>query len=288
MPEYKACSVWISIDDAVANEYATRTLEETNKVECWVASDVGKAFRIHFKSTQVNGRSPISLAAKVFLDGVFVGMRFLDGFLSTIHVSATEVRDIVFSPLTLTDNDEHRDNPVNGSYGEICVEIWEVVDSGTTTAPPIPIMPSQVVHETSKKAGVHCVGLGQPRRSQAICRLVEMQRRVTMFTFYYKPLAVLQAHEIAPRPPPRSPSPLRDPSPPRCSPPLDDEGASNDEYNRLQAQVQELQARMDAISKGKRPAPNAEAGPSAKRVKREPNVVPVSLRGEVIDLTMDD
>ncbi|KAJ8517222.1 hypothetical protein ONZ45_g5558 [Pleurotus djamor] len=193
---------------------------------------------------------------------------------------------MVFSLLNLTDDDDQRDNSTNASYGEIRVEIWEVTASGQTTTPKIPLMASPTVHEAAKKAGVHCVGLGgQLKKAPTSCYLVKYTKLLTTFTFYYKPLDVLQAHEIAPRPPPKSPSPATSPS--RCSPPLEAD-ESHEEFQRLQTQMQEIQARMNAISKGKRPAIKTEDGPSAKRIKREPIVVPNLLPGEVIDLTLDD
>ncbi|KAL0058301.1 hypothetical protein AAF712_015035 [Marasmius tenuissimus] len=113
---------------------------------------------------------------------------------------------------------------------------------------------------------------------------------VAIFQFRYRPLAILQAQDIAPRPPPQpaSPSPPHD-SPPRvpqkrtrCKVELDSDGepiaGSDDEdeedHNNAK-RIADLERQLEALRQPK------NKGNSRKKIKREPIV------GLTIDLTKD-
>ncbi|KAJ8474366.1 hypothetical protein ONZ45_g15973 [Pleurotus djamor] len=301
MPQRNGFSAWISVEDTVAAEYGTRISEEEDKAECWIASEEGKHFQVHFQAVEplpARFKLPERRAmAGLFLDGVSVDSLWCDqppsGCFESICVSSTERSKLVFSALKLTDEESFIDVSPNAAYGTIQLEIWEVEPLGQTARSFVSAMPNQIVHETAKKAGVHCIGLDQPSSSEmpeyAYRRQLRLINNLATFSFSYQPLAVLQANEIAPRHPTPGPATSDPIAPPPSFPKAlnlsdDDNESAVNEFNSIQDQMKQLQARLDTLSnrlagknrKRKRPTVKQEAlddpGPSTqtpKRIKQE-------------------
>ncbi|PFH48367.1 hypothetical protein AMATHDRAFT_5861 [Amanita thiersii Skay4041] len=214
MPAYGSFDVKITVDDAALPEYDLNINVNERIVSCWIPSETGKPFTVRWKNL-----SPVTdTVGLVYLDGKCTGSKSSEKGRrdkverSYIRISQDMVRPYTFSTLTLTDDDAHLDNPVN-DLGEI-----RLVLSRCVILPPYPITGSQsdaerhnwrdidrsgpVVHERSKKGLVHQAGFGDQysRPAHSISVLDRYEDLVT-FVFKYRPLDVLQAHGIVPKPP---------------------------------------------------------------------------------------
>ncbi|KAJ8474368.1 hypothetical protein ONZ45_g15978 [Pleurotus djamor] len=306
MPEHKGFSAWITVEGAPATEYAPRILEKENKAECWIASEVGKRFEIHLKPTNPKGKTKgriVHKSAKIYLDDIQISQ-----MRRQAQTSCRQRPSLIGLHL---DEEQYMDSLGNGqgsSYGTIRVEVWQVKPLGYNAPRRHNELPSRIVHESSKKAGVHCVGLSEQPENVPIprdLRRLTCKKKLATFSFFYQPLAVLQANEIAPRPPPRTPSPA--PDTPSDTLELAIDESKDDKFQSLQEERRQLQARMDAISAlltkpgSKRKYSNSEVKTEdsnepglstrpmtkVKKVKSEATDKPTIRLGEIIDLTLD-
>ncbi|KAJ8474361.1 hypothetical protein ONZ45_g15974 [Pleurotus djamor] len=317
MPECKGFSAWISIEGSVATEYSTRILKELDKAECWIASKEGKHFEIQFSALEAlpisSARLKRRVVARFFVDGVYVGSKWCcqppsTGTFDSIRISLAQRRKLIFSTLTLSDDERYKGVPPDAAYGTIWVEVWEVETTGSRAKRFIPIMPSQTVHETAKKVGGHCVGLGEAStrdtgRSVISPKYHRIKKLVT-FSFSYQPLDLLQAKGIAPRPTREiaTTNPITPPPSIPEAPAGDDDNESTDEECKfIHDQITQLKARLDALSDRRKnrkrnhtavkqddsnvPGPSKRATKKVKleNAKEAPKLQP----GEVIDLTID-
>ncbi|KAI0634208.1 hypothetical protein C8Q77DRAFT_1110450 [Trametes polyzona] len=283
--------------------------EDDTTMSCWIASEAGKRFSVHWGHES----DPVTLRVSLKLDGRNtsnrVHNRSHEGYTDGVSVAASQRRPFLFTPLTLTDDEDVATSGVNEDLGEIVIKIrlverWIQRQAERSYADVLEIGP---VHEKSKKAGVHAVGFGDPEpytaRSGKINVPVGLNPDpIVVFKFRYRPLALLQANGIAPAP--ENPERGRKRASDRHDP-LDDAGPSLAKRQRQDSQVAVVKDENDddddddadditflreqLVMLQKRLA-DAEASRGARvAVKREgsPIRVPMSAGGstEVIDLT---
>ncbi|KAG6908583.1 hypothetical protein DXG01_004069 [Tephrocybe rancida] len=120
-------------------------------------------------------------------------------------------RDFMFTSLGVTDDDAYLDT-VDQSYnfGTITLELWHLHVEGVVSKPlehqpGNQVLEGQVVHERSKKAGTHHVKYGEEYYSPS--PVVDVVSAHTIgagpyasFTFKYRPIEMLMAGGIVPRP----------------------------------------------------------------------------------------
>ncbi|KAK7031205.1 hypothetical protein VNI00_013621 [Paramarasmius palmivorus] len=290
-------SSWIKIDGAKAQVYDVDADLESNQISCWVASEAGKAYEVEFEDKC--HKDPV--IGTLYVDGNDCGgwiidqkkalnesaLRTFDGILT----SATTIAPFKFSTLDTTDEDLNTvDNP---NVGEIKVVIARGEITGESSARDKPAPKPGVFHETSKKGFHHQTSFGEAITipETYITDFEEIGEPVATFMFKYRPLAILQANGIAPKPvsvPTNEHGRKR-----RTSSTLDDEETKpividlDDDSAEEAERLQELQKQMDTIRAKQQNRKKGES--SRKKAKMEErDVKPEILKGVTIDLTLDD
>jgi len=318
MLESKGFYAWITIDGVELEVHKMKTSENGEDVSGWIASEVGKKFRMNWKDSAIvtRLRSNHVTSGRVKVDGIECGGTITHAgqskSRSTVFASATTQRPLVFAPLQCTEDDTI--GVTSGKdIGEISLSIWRVKLKGerrrkwkasTQLLPP----QEEKVHEQSKKAFAHRVGFGEEStKTEYLQGSVRLDKNpVVTFRFLYRPLDFLYAQGIINRP-----VPVKSESPTRAATNNPDLVESDTEEMRLlkeklalsqekiacqqeklalEQQKLELdqekllfyQEKLDAIQK-KRPLEASTSKVMVKRVKNESKAV--FLPGEVIDLT---
>ncbi|KAF5349808.1 hypothetical protein D9758_010206 [Tetrapyrgos nigripes] len=194
-------SAWVSVNGTPLTEYEAKA--EDSKISCWIPSEVGQRFTVHF-DTHGSG---VAVCGELDLDGQFVTSRVayplrittveLPGFTS----SPTTQKPFIFLKLETTDDDTLLDK--NADLGEIKLVIREVIversisfEEGKRDSEDYS---GGQVHERAKKAIAHRAGLGKEITS-GLNTFVQTRtiRTIVTFVFRYRPIGVLRANDIAP------------------------------------------------------------------------------------------
>ncbi|KAJ7661647.1 hypothetical protein B0H17DRAFT_1020300 [Mycena rosella] len=285
-------SAWVSIDGREAAEYAVETSDDQQTVTCWIASELGKKFSVHWKNTSYYHDT----SGHVKMDGKPCGGRIIRGH--TLPTTAekkgvtdgTMIQPFVFSSLELTDDDAFLGGgSSHPALGVIELNIYPALIPQRTVAPPLLKPLSEIkVHERAKKAVTQQITLATAERLGKPQLFVHGRRTgpdLVKFYFKYRPMDILQANGIAPLPPRNKRKMSVDPP---CALTTDEDPDAEDEKN-LRDKLKALEARH--LKKEKKPPVKREFEASAdidltqpsKRVKREEKRLFIS--GEVIDLT---
>ncbi|KAK7031159.1 hypothetical protein VNI00_013574 [Paramarasmius palmivorus] len=277
MVSFAEFSAWINIEGHKAQEYGVEVSEAEKTVTCWIPSEEGKAFEICWDDSSRFSAT----TGSVRVDGNLCGreIRLIDQTRCSrrrgIRVSSNMIRPFIFSRVKTTDddNDVTASSSNTAEVGEISVAIIRTrvltKSSGKPKTHHIPH--SQTFHEKSKKAIDHQTSFGEAVVSTTTkWKSQHYGSTVATFRFKYRPLAMLQANGIASPPSPTRKRPL-DVHPDDVIE-ISDGSGEEQELERLQARVEELEARRS------RKRIKAESGVK-KEVKREPII------GGFIDLT---
>ncbi|KAH9854612.1 hypothetical protein C2E23DRAFT_57464 [Lenzites betulinus] len=304
-------SVHIRCDDKELEMFDVK-LENEKTISCWIPSEEGKAFSVHWKDES----SAAIMMVWCYMDGrkVAAGAHKTTrtGKCSGVYKTAEQIAPFVFAPLVLTDDEAFANNNIiSAELGTIRVEMIRVQNFTSTQTPFYTRDVHEIgpIHERNKKAGVHTVALGPPKKAVVSYGHVPVgadDEPFAIFKFCYRPLALLQANGIAPPSAPPAKNKKRaadvnadpdangvgpsDPKRPRTDtdtntsahvkpePDDDDEDDGVDDMQFLEEQLAMMQRRVE----------QARAERQAKKnIKREvsPIHVPLASSQEVIDLT---
>ncbi|KAK1231538.1 hypothetical protein PQX77_005330 [Marasmius sp. AFHP31] len=297
MLQYNKLSAWITVDDKPLEEYDVEVDEGSNRVTCWIASEVGKPYKVHWRDDEF--RWPTS--GWVHVDGHGCGGKTIESKTAEqtmcmlgIRKDGTTCSPFTFSSVRTSDEDSFLSAPAAPDIGSIRITIEHVrILERNLAWKPQTIPVTRTYHEKTKKMVDHQTSFDQPAITTPSAMALNIEPigpPVAIFQFRYRPLAVLQAQDIAPRPPPQpaSPSPPRN-NPPRvpqkrtrCKVELDSDGepvagsdeeeGDNDDNTK---KIADLERQLEALRK------QNNKGNSRKKIKREPIV------GLTIDLTED-
>ncbi|KAJ7267647.1 hypothetical protein B0H12DRAFT_1045718 [Mycena haematopus] len=261
-------SAWVCIEGKEAPEYDVEISEADKTVTCWIASELGKKFSVHWKNSSVSGGT----VGELKMDGTNCGgklMEFPSTASKTGFTDGTTLKPFMFSSLTLTDDDTYLGGNSLPDLGVIELVIYPAYVPKTRPSyrPAAPCALSALkVHERSKKAVTQQISFAQAERLAKPINFVSPKRTgpdLVKFLFKYRPIDILRANGIAPllaQPKPLTPAPLSEASTP--APPSE---------------------AIKRVKKENKPLikPEPEAGQSKKwaGVKREAS--------DVIDLTQD-
>ncbi|KAL0578802.1 hypothetical protein V5O48_003214 [Marasmius crinis-equi] len=276
MPQVNKFSAWITVDGKSLQEYDVQVDETTNTVTCWIASEPGKsagAITNIARRPQAGYESMAMVVAerryRLKLHDRRAAGKVLPRLLRLVYLLLSPRLTHPLPILVLVQDDNSLlslSDPAapNVDIGTIKISIKNVRVLGTefTRKSYRPPPPSKIFHEQTKK-------------------MVEHQTR---------PLATLQAQDIAPRP---QPPPRRlPPSPPHPNPQPSTSGIhgrlelGSDREQTIHSdddeakQIEDLQRQLDTLRKRRNREDRGHGSP-AKKVKREPIV------GLTIDLTED-
>ncbi|KAJ3489990.1 hypothetical protein NLI96_g1760 [Meripilus lineatus] len=220
MPKFKGFEAYITDEKwNPLEEFMIEEFEDEKLVTCYVPSVSNQRFCI-IARCHTRLKDSLCWTSIIHVDGTEIAY-YLCGpspddtcDLSTVNASENTGRPLTFSNLKLTDNDEEVDGTADDleSLGTITVYFARFCASGeseSTTSAIAANLKDQVLHERNKKAGCHRVSLGDPipvvakPRAALIGDLLDStdspQFRIM---FRYRPIDLLQAQDIAPRPEP--------------------------------------------------------------------------------------
>ncbi|RDX42455.1 hypothetical protein OH76DRAFT_1411133 [Lentinus brumalis] len=250
-----SCEVWLTCEGQRLPEYCVETSKE-GTITCFVPSEAGKEFKVYGQ----NDYDEV-LALDIAFDGSWAtSLRVKSGKRASrrgVRTSPTSGQPFQFSELVTTDEEDALERHDATSLGSIEVTGWRMRWDKTQETPrpahkPAAFQPTGRVHERSKKAGTHCIALGAPFTTEP----ASLNRRwraewldespIVVFRFHYRPLALLQAQEIAP---------LSQPNALQSQP-----GASEPDANQRAASQSQSQPQGGASQ--------SEPGPSRQRADR--------------------
>ncbi|THU88020.1 hypothetical protein K435DRAFT_969657 [Dendrothele bispora CBS 962.96] len=196
---------WITIEGEVVQEYGQEIFATENQATCWIPSELGKEFQIHWKDHSYS----VPTTGRVGVDGTLHGGKLIyEGSAPRFTTrkrgfreSSTRLFPFVFSKLGSTGT--YLDN-IKG-LGEISLTIWRVrliEKLETYKQPRSSPVEKNVVHETMKKGIDHRAGLSSSYIYRPGIPQIAVEpygEPVVQFCFRYRPLDVLQAKSIMPR-----------------------------------------------------------------------------------------
>ncbi|KAF5370435.1 hypothetical protein D9615_009733 [Tricholomella constricta] len=200
-------AAWVCIDKVEQPQHAIEIQADGQVATCWMASEVGKNFSVHWQDL----RRSYSSIGSVYLDGLssnsgklLHGSNLARGDASIsqngYRTSSTSKRPFVFAKLELTDDDQYLHNATSPELGEIKLVIERCEVAGKARNRGLrPFVEPEKIHERSKKAFGHRCKLGPETRSVSMYHTrTKSRRKVATFVFKYRPLAHLQANGIVP------------------------------------------------------------------------------------------
>ncbi|KZT57637.1 hypothetical protein CALCODRAFT_495875 [Calocera cornea HHB12733] len=303
MPRLEDYETWIEVDDVRLKEYAVESRIEERDIRCWIPSQEGKNFVIHYKDHSESR----TIQWKLCADGHECGSIFTlpdkpQVAEAGMPISATEEQLYHFARVTLTE-DEHaalQDESLVKQLGTLKI----VAREGTTVPTTFHnssnmLLEDKPVHEQAKKAAGHRVVGGTTVEN--ICNWVDFEpsgEDPITIVFQYGPEEFLQAKDIMPRPA-RTPhvghereEENDDPHDENNEAEEENNEADSEDERAAKARILQLEEELAALRKrdkrkGKRPPMKREDGHSASKRPKMEDIEPnhVFKRGEVIDLT---
>ncbi|KAJ7879595.1 hypothetical protein B0H14DRAFT_2709399 [Mycena olivaceomarginata] len=212
MLQWKEFEAWVCIEGEETVEYDVQTSEDDRTVTCWIASELGKKFSIHWK----NKAFLQDVGGSVKVDGnpcggtISYAWRDLGRTISKSGIAdAATLKPFVFSSLEVTDDDD--DALISSSssalqdLGLLELTIYPVRINGELESTVFSRLnlSDLKVHERSKKAVTQQIKLAEPQPLEKAPRVLDIERtgpEVVKFCFKYRPIDVLRANGIAPSP----------------------------------------------------------------------------------------
>ncbi|KZV85296.1 hypothetical protein EXIGLDRAFT_775723 [Exidia glandulosa HHB12029] len=160
---------WVECDGKALPVYGVEV--NGTKATCWIASQAGKAFSVHFK---MHDTCEVTYSGRAYVDGIKV-----DGRVFRPHTRAEcTFRDMNPTPTTRQ----------------------KLYFSKLKTSAHLDGAKQFTVHETAKKLGGHHVTLGDPQVIAPYRRTTtrKIGEPIVEFQFKYRPQDVLEAQDIIP------------------------------------------------------------------------------------------
>ncbi|KAJ7444904.1 hypothetical protein FB451DRAFT_1293799 [Mycena latifolia] len=160
MLTHRGFSAWIVVDGKPVPEYLVAEDTKAARVSCWIPSEEGQKFSVHWK----DHGGKVDSCSFISLDGFVVPGRFLFGSGSTwrdgVRSSATSERPFVFQKI---EQDEPSTNAVNKDVGMITLRIKRIQRVASRPANPVQQLPSITLGK--RKAGDLCVSFGDDKQA---------------------------------------------------------------------------------------------------------------------------
>ncbi|KAH9854231.1 hypothetical protein C2E23DRAFT_902575 [Lenzites betulinus] len=283
----KGFSASIACDNVDLEIFGKVCINDGKIATGWIASEVHKEFTVHWIS-------PCPMSVDIYLDGrcaqTMSQRKDGHGLCKGVYVSGAAIRPFRFADLVLTDDDDVA-GPVSDELGSIEIRVTRVAGFAESTElyRGRDFVDTGPIHETSKKAGVHAITLGETAAIRPVVVYTPYGREEVPFArllFRYRPLELLRAKGIAPPGNPRASRLTNVPAGPSYlqrqregrvrvkSEPITDDDADE---GTLEAQLALVQNRLAKK--------RAKKGKTVVKQELSPIRVPSGSNGEVIDLT---
>ncbi|KAJ6498911.1 hypothetical protein C8R45DRAFT_980349 [Mycena sanguinolenta] len=287
-------AAWVSIDGTEAQEYGLEVSDDQKSVTCWIASELGKKFSVHWTNTSYD----CDTQGKVYVDGNDSGglvllARKLPATATKLGATDTiSVKPFVFSSLELTDDDAFLGGPSYQQLGLIELRIHEIKDAKkelNSTTKFLTSLSEIKVHERSKKAITQQITLAERELlSKPLATLsYRLGAELAKFSFKYRPADVLRANGIIPASQQlkrkASAEPLRSPSPEYDQADAERAKVLRDELAALEAKRLKTEKKPRVKDDPDILDLTQDRKKKVKKVKKESK--PTFIQGEIIDLT---
>ncbi|KZO89889.1 hypothetical protein CALVIDRAFT_603332 [Calocera viscosa TUFC12733] len=205
MPRLGDYETWVEVDSVRLEEYAIESRAEELDMRCWIPSEEGKNFIIHYKN---HGESRTCLWS-LFADGRSCGGNYTQphrphASVAGMCLSSSEEQLYQFGRISLTEDEQValQDETLIKQLGTLKI----VVENGTTVPATYDgktaFGEQKPVHEQTKKAAGHCVVGGSIiQRKRTFATFSSSGGPTTTFVFQYGPKELLQARGLMPVPP---------------------------------------------------------------------------------------
>lgn len=118
--------------------------------------------------------------------------------MTGVSTSNVTEKPFMFSPLELTDDDEYLQQGTTAGLGDVKLAISYATLGLASVNSNVNYNPIGKIHERSKKAIGHKIGLGEEIRKISSCVSTIRHGPVVTFIFKYRPIDMLRANGIAP------------------------------------------------------------------------------------------
>ncbi|KAJ7049685.1 hypothetical protein C8F01DRAFT_1181531 [Mycena amicta] len=208
---FSAC---ITIEGRVVDEFATSVSADKKTISCWIPSEVGKSFIVHWKNDHYRN---FNTSGYITMDGRDCGGAVLSSQTLPSSTARTGISDGVtlrpfkFGNLELTDDVASLSQPVNPNLGTIKLQIAPIAHYAPVAYQPVESLPQVKLHERTKVQGAHQVELGEAQKLPVYNPRVVVWPagpEIVNFLFLYRSLDVLRANGTA-----RAPHPNLSPVP---------------------------------------------------------------------------
>ncbi|KAI6025155.1 hypothetical protein PISMIDRAFT_672920 [Pisolithus microcarpus 441] len=275
-------SAYIVVEEKELKEYEVTVDSSGSQATCWIGSEAGRKFSVEWRRHST--KCGLSSQGSLFVDGIPCCRTAL---LPTHNehtascsgmVRGTTERDLMFRDLQLSDDETLLGKSVSSHLGEITLRIsfgtfhWQRRRQGTRS--PLTSHASTYHEKSVKKLTTHCVGFG-PEREHDLppmhWKLRPSQDPPLKFIFKYRPIGILQANGIAPRPVPAVATTVsNDPSGTQKS-----QSGVLERIALLENELKRLRSEVDDELGDRKP----------KHIKKECVEKRSIIHGEIIDLT---
>ncbi|CAL1704619.1 unnamed protein product [Somion occarium] len=163
MLTHRGFSAWITSEGRALYEFRSIVNEEKNLITCWIPSEVGKTFTIHWRD---NG-GLVDTASYIYLDGFEVPGYFLFGFGEASR-GAARIGPMLQRPFTFGEVDESSEPTfisAENDEGVIQLAIKRIKRVGQA-APNVPRTPPVKVKDEATAKSVSSFGGPQPTTMQ--------------------------------------------------------------------------------------------------------------------------
>ncbi|GJJ11919.1 hypothetical protein Clacol_006157 [Clathrus columnatus] len=206
---------WIEVDGKRANQYQVEETNESGRkvVSCYIASEVGKEFRIGIK----NYKKSSSATIRLYLNDDCVDISLHknrtagESFISDVYTAENEKRKFAFTAINFEEDEHSELTTTPRNLGSIRMEVFRVVNirscyTRSARRQTATLDTPTTLSEKSKAVGCHTVSLVKPeavakkpeRGRYYSCKLVDSNIPWYTIKFIYRPLDTLQAEGIAP------------------------------------------------------------------------------------------
>ncbi|KZO90666.1 hypothetical protein CALVIDRAFT_387220 [Calocera viscosa TUFC12733] len=203
MPRHGDFEAWICVEGKPLPEFCVRTYEAAQTVRCWVPSEAGKNFVVHWKDhTKLH-----TLICEPYIDGHCSHSTHMkpgkgEAHRKGNHITPSTISLFQFAPMILTDNEDlaMEDEKTIKALGIIELVLKEGVIGEESSYSVIDVPTARPVYEKLKKAGCHRAQSGGEIVKTSTWSIFTWNGRPPhKFMFDYRPKDVLQALEIMPR-----------------------------------------------------------------------------------------
>ncbi|KAF5380992.1 hypothetical protein D9615_004073 [Tricholomella constricta] len=160
MLTHRGFSAWIVVEGKPLPEYLVAVDSSKNRVSCWIPSEEGKNFAVHWK----DHGGKVDSCSFITLDGFVVPGRFLFGngeaSRQGVRTSATTERPFVFQKVDEAASEISSESPPK-EIGMVTLRVKRVARVETRPANPIQELPKTLLGK--RKPGDFCVGFGEEK-----------------------------------------------------------------------------------------------------------------------------